>query len=861
MRGGPLRKAPPTPGGGRCGYFWRGSIALVWLSRLTDAIRGSDRPVALVGGEAYGAPFILEHLQQQQRMAWAVAYPRSVGDSIEQGNALAEAVNRALDGALFEHALPYTAHLKNLERLSDTLTPMWVALTRAHFAPELVHGLPTLQKLGYRVILDVDEAFLSALDLSAYTVIGAEEMRMQPGEAELFFPRQVSTARVHELYRQHEGRYTPLFAAMQEELRMPPPRIPMAGRPALQQRDAELKPVGPTIDSLMRIDRPLEALDLACRAAPHLVEGLLRKTGPAYQSHGLFERLHLLLSSLPDEIRDRPTVMEWRLVASIGAHDTRAIVPEADACLAEHRAPNLLARRAGLENWEVGFPMAEKAYRQAATPLTVWQYGRMHPNPDAAISTLRRAVNLAEESNDPYGVFRAAGTLGGAYANRGQYEQARAWTSHALKTADEHRIRDGNRRLLVFNDYAVARIMLGDTTGLRRTLEDAHIALEDVRPTLARTFRSTLAWLEFATDRAEHALSLAQAAYDGALRVHKTRFAFDYVHALQEVDRHDEACAIAREAIELTHVDSEDQRLQLLLLNGIVGACDRDESVAEDLLEVARTPIRLAAEFRYRAALYYLLLRPAGHADLPPDLLAALRGLAPTAQRVLSGPLELLAPIWDSLKHPTPDAAPLRLHLFGRPHAHYRGQVPKLTPRHAEIAYVLALHPQGLTLEQLHAALTPDGKSTRVNTLKTQLSHLRRVLPDAISHAPYRFTVPFEFDVLDLQQLLHDGEARAAIRMSERDLLPKTESPAVVEHREALHEELRQVVLAHGDATELYDLADRLHDDPELWERTVHALSNNDKRRPYAIARWSRLMRELHGELEAEKIIRATTTA
>lgn len=64
----------------------------------------------------------------------------------------------------------------------------------------------------------------------------------------------------------------------------------------------------------------------------------------------------------------------------------------------------------------------------------------------------------------------------------------------------------------------------------------------------------------------------------------------------------------------------------------------------------------------------------------------------------------------------------------------------RLTPRHTQLAAVLAAHPAGLSAAQLAAEVFGD--ASRTVTVRAELSRLRRALGPLLAHQPYRFAVP-----------------------------------------------------------------------------------------------------------------------
>lgn len=89
-----------------------------------------------------------------------------------------------------------------------------------------------------------------------------------------------------------------------------------------------------------------------------------------------------------------------------------------------------------------------------------------------------------------------------------------------------------------------------------------------------------------------------------------------------------------------------------------------------------------------------------------------------------------------------------------------------LSPRHAEVLAVLAVHPGGRTAAELADDLFADG--ARTVTVRAELSRLRRHLGAVLDHKPYRFADWVRVQVLwppDRQRLLSHSSAPAVRRM------------------------------------------------------------------------------------------------
>ncbi|MFE9702073.1 GAF domain-containing protein [Streptomyces sp. NPDC005930] len=91
----------------------------------------------------------------------------------------------------------------------------------------------------------------------------------------------------------------------------------------------------------------------------------------------------------------------------------------------------------------------------------------------------------------------------------------------------------------------------------------------------------------------------------------------------------------------------------------------------------------------------------------------------------------------------------------------------ELSPRHAELLYLLAVHRGGRSA----AGLAEDmfGDPARTVTVRAEMSRVRRYLGAYLEHRPYRFC--------------EDAEIELLLPPDPRDLLPHSSAPAVVEGR------------------------------------------------------------------------------
>lgn len=827
----------------------------MWLARHVDAVLGAGRPVLLLGGEAHGAPYVVDALRSRRRVAW-FTLPRSfAGDDVAQGNALAEALNGVLEAPLFSQALPYRAHLQGLRHHAADLRPLWLAVTSDLADAPLLNDLAGLAEAGFGVVIDLrgpDPAQAPAWAAGCLR-LGRDELHLSLAEAAQIAPGGLGRERVAELWRTTEGRFSDLMRAAHAAVGLPPLDVPAPAGHLRPADRAEPVPSALAVRALAREGDWIDALELAVLAAPELVDDLLRTAGPTFHERGLTRRLHLLLSALPPAYARQERVLEWRLVAAADTGELPSVLPDVDAHLAAHRAPELRARRAGSLPHAEGFALAEQAVRDQRTPLTLWQVGRLHPDLGASVRLLEESVRLAEDYGTPHAIARNAGSLAARLVHLGEFARARAWAQFALGVFDQHQLRDGARRLRLVNDLAFARLLTGDVAGLRRSLADSAAALAGTMPAVADLYRSTWAAVELAGGDAEASLKLLRPLVEGAPRARRAAFAQQAVRALLDLGRVDEAGLVAEDALELAAGVGDHALRVARLARGMVDAVraahdarvgdgpgdPRLDRARDDLL-ATMTATDLAAELRLPAALYYLLASGGAAHHVPADLARILAGLHPLALRLFAGPAELFATVWDAVGG---DGPRLRLRFFGAVACRLDGTPIDLAPRLAEVALALTLSPDGVSRDRLNDFLTPDDQPPFTSGgLRGLLTRLRGRLP--VSEAPYRWTVPVAADVAEVRGLLAEGRVREAIGLWQGPLLPFSEAPGVREARETLEEALRQAALLSGDADALYELADRWGDDLELWHAAADAMPPGEPRLALALARVRRLTAE-----------------
>lgn len=167
----------------------------------------------------------------------------------------------------------------------------------------------------------------------------------------------------------------------------------------------------------------------------------------------------------------------------------------------------------------------------------------------------------------------------------------------------------------------------------------------------------------------------------------------------------------------------------------------------------------------------------------------------------------------------------LVLSLLGTAEVRLDGQRLLLNRRQTEILSLLALHPEGLSLEQLHALVYGD-QAVTFSTLKAEVSHLRAALGGQLSSRPYRLTMPVATDVEHVLTLLQRGHVAAAVESYGGDLLPGTNSPALTELGEYVAVAVREALLADPQPDAVLRYAERAPYDTAVVERCLAVLGD-----------------------------------
>ena len=164
--------------------------------------------------------------------------------------------------------------------------------------------------------------------------------------------------------------------------------------------------------------------------------------------------------------------------------------------------------------------------------------------------------------------------------------------------------------------------------------------------------------------------------------------------------------------------------------------------------------------------------------------------------------------------------------LLGTAETRLDGQRLLLNRRQTEILALLALHPEGLSLEHLHALVYGD-QAVTLSTLKAEVSHLRSALGGQLASRPYRLTLPTATDVDTVLGLLRRGDVGAAVGAYGGDLLPGTNSPALIELADYVAVALREALLADPQPDAVLTYSELAPYDTEVVEVCLRRLGDH----------------------------------
>jgi hypothetical protein len=170
----------------------------------------------------------------------------------------------------------------------------------------------------------------------------------------------------------------------------------------------------------------------------------------------------------------------------------------------------------------------------------------------------------------------------------------------------------------------------------------------------------------------------------------------------------------------------------------------------------------------------------------------------------------------------------------------------RLSPRHSELAMLLASAPAGLTGDELAVLLYEDDGGS--STLRAELNRLRGLLgEELLASRPYRLTASVSGDWIATEALLAAGDLRGAMRSYRGPVLPRSTAPGVVRLREGLESSLRHALLRsrEADLMSAWTRSAWGRDDYDMWVAQQAVVPTTSPMRALVDGQVTRLDREL----------------
>ncbi|MDE2282743.1 MAG: transcriptional regulator [Actinomycetales bacterium] len=172
----------------------------------------------------------------------------------------------------------------------------------------------------------------------------------------------------------------------------------------------------------------------------------------------------------------------------------------------------------------------------------------------------------------------------------------------------------------------------------------------------------------------------------------------------------------------------------------------------------------------------------------------------------------------------------LTLRVLGSSAVTVNGSPVRVSPRQLELLAILAMHDDGLSLDELTALLYGD-QPISVTTVKAELSHLRQLVGGVIASRPYRLTGRVDADHARVLRTLASGDLNAALDLYRGSLLPSSQSPEITSWRYQIDVAIRNAVIRSRNPELLYRLSACCPDDGDVAELALMLMAADDVRR------------------------------
>ena len=789
----------------------------MWLSRRLTQLKGA-RIVSLPHRPDLGVQRLLNAFKAEAKPLMVMEFDEADAcDAQAQALKFSDAATSALGVTLVAPGLPVAAGLRILAAFEEIHGRPTYLLFGAEHAPQLIDLLRGSD--AERLIL------VSKVPLEVPKAIHLDEdsLKLTEEEACALAGGMLSREEVVALLQEADYAYETFNLTLHDRVGLPSPLVPTLWGPQLPPGTEIAVPPDELLEVLVEREEWSRALALVVRHLPERASTVLSEAGPHFINQGLHGRLWHYLDLLPADYED-DTVLFWKLSAGIRLNRHEELGERIQAHLQRHEAPELRALHAGI------FLTHEEAHAEVQraalleTPFTLHMQGFFERDTARGIDFLKRAVRLAERKGRTDDAVRSADTLAVRLMDAGHYREALHWSGWNLDLFEKRNMKDLTRKLLLINNYAFARILTGEISGLGSLLSESERAVAGIFDDYAELLRRTLGDYYAAISESAKALPLYRLTYENSPREELGLRGLPLVKALLDVSEDEEAAKVAERVYHLTEDLAPIYRQPAVLAQGMILCCTlphKGIKLLTELLADAQLPAYLSAQARlYQAyALMELNNEAAARAQLTHP---SLSDLAESGLRFLSGPEERFRDLWDVVL----GEVALELRFLGHRDVWLEGKRLSLPLQSLELLTILAQYPMGLSSEKL--ALELYGEQGTTNALYVAIKKLRQWVP--ISNPPYRLEYEVRADFLEFGRLVRNGKLKEAMTLYRGSLLEEAQAPALERLREDLEAQVYEAMLVSNDADALSAYSEHVDDDLAIWERLLEVLPPGDPR-------------------------------
>ena len=790
----------------------------MWLSKRLTQLKGS-RVVILPDRPDLGVQRLFSAFKAEAKPLMVIELDEADAcDAQAQALKFADAVTKALGVMLVAPGLPVPAGLRILAAFAEIYGRPTYLLFGAEYGPQLIDLLRGSD--AERLIL----VSKTPLELPKATILDETDLYLSEEEACALAGGMLSREEVVALLKESGYAYETFNLMLHDKVGLPSPLMPTLWGPKLPPGTEIAVPPEDLLEVLLEREEWGRSLALVVRHLPERASTILSEAGPHFINQGLHGRLWHYLALLPDEYED-DAVLFWKLSAAVRLNRHEKLRKPIQQHLKKHEAPELRALYAGVFlSYEEALPEVCRA-ALLETPTTLHVLGYYESDIEKGVSLLKRAVRLAERRGRTDEALRSTSILTSRLMETGRYREALQRGGWGLDLFEKSGIKDLTRKLQLTNDYAFARILTGEISGLGGLLSESERAIAGIFDTFAELLRGTLGDYYVSLGESAKALPLYRPSYEHAPREELGIKGLPLVKSLLDIGEDDEAAQIAERIYHLTEDLAPVYRQPAMLAQGLVLCCTsphRGVKLLNELLEGEQLPAYLGAQARlYQAyALLELNNEVAARAQLAHP---SLSDLAESGLRFLSGPEERFRDLWDTVL----GEVALELRFLGHRDVWLEGKRLSLPLQSLELLTILAQHPMGLSSEKL--ALELYGERGTTNALYVAIKKLRQG-GVAVSNSPYRLEYEVRADFLEFNKYLFNGQLKEAMILYKGPLLEESQAPALECLREHLDVHVYEAMLASNDVDALTAYSEHVTDDPAIWERLLEVLPSSDPR-------------------------------